>query len=262
MEMNAREARRKKILERGSDRLALISGQIPSLPSSSSSNPQLHVSSYGEKNTFGMLSSKQEIFNESAEYVECTSLEGEADDNKIEKPAHNTNSKVQPSSSSSVVPHSLKTSVNSEPHQPVEPKFHLTKFLSVDKVSSSISASENIRVLCSVCLAFLVILSHLRFPLLGSRIIKGIVASRPLYLLLLTDISIIFAPLFLKQSGCQKPQEELKKIPAEERNSHAEAIGKALEVALVLYKIFTAAFLDCSIYVVAVICGFSLAQFK
>ncbi|KAK9130874.1 hypothetical protein Sjap_011361 [Stephania japonica] len=262
MEMSAREARRKKILERGSDRLALISGQIHSLPSSSSSSkPQLHVSSYGEKNTFGMPSSKPEISNESAENVVFKSREGEANDNKIEKPASDTSSKVHPSSSSSAVPHSLKTTVNSEPHQPVEPKFNLPKLLSVDKVSSSISASENVRVLCSVCLALLVILSHLRFPLLGSRIIKGIIASRPLYLLLLTDISIIFTPLFLKQGGYQKPGEESKKIPTEERNSQAEAIGKALEVTLILYKVFTAAFLDCSIYAVAVICGFSFAQF-
>ena len=36
MASNVREARRRKIMERGSDRLALITGQIQSLPSSSS----------------------------------------------------------------------------------------------------------------------------------------------------------------------------------------------------------------------------------
>lgn len=39
MAANQREARRRRILERGSDRLALITGQIQSLPSSSASPP-------------------------------------------------------------------------------------------------------------------------------------------------------------------------------------------------------------------------------
>lgn len=40
-----REARRRRILERGSDRLALITGQIHSLPSSSESPPESNDSS-------------------------------------------------------------------------------------------------------------------------------------------------------------------------------------------------------------------------
>ena len=45
MASNVREARRRKIMERGSDRLALITGQIQSLPSSSSSHEEITIDS-------------------------------------------------------------------------------------------------------------------------------------------------------------------------------------------------------------------------
>ena len=45
MASNVREARRRKIMERGSDRLALITGQIQSLPSSSSSHEEIKTDS-------------------------------------------------------------------------------------------------------------------------------------------------------------------------------------------------------------------------
>ena len=49
------------------------------------------------------------------------------------------------------------------------------------QISSAIDASEKTRLLCSVIVAILVVLSHLGFPLLENRFLGSIISFKPLY---------------------------------------------------------------------------------
>lgn len=83
----------------------------------------------------------------------------------------------------------------------------------------------------------------------------SVVASRPLYILLLTDVTIVLARLLSAQRSPEEAVDE-RKAPREE-NQNWDGAVKVLERGLVAYQTVRAVFIDCSIYMVVVICGLS-----
>ncbi|KAG2699778.1 hypothetical protein I3760_07G205300 [Carya illinoinensis] len=293
MATDVREARRRKILDRGSDRLALITGRLQPLPSSSQdenatslgsdppsqvvipSDPdlQLHVSNqttvplHGDDEALGSLLKRDSITNVS------------------EVNAYDGGSNITPS------PHQCETSIEAvraaspevsgkEVHSPMvspvdqnssastlsleqrlEHQTQQRRFFTPNEISSAITASENTRLLCSVTIALLVVLSYQGFPLLGSYIIKTIISFRPLYLLVLTNVTIVLARLlFDKQKGFERAAQDENETSSPNGFGWAEQVSRSLETGLVMQKALNAVFVDCSVYAIVVICGLSLAQ--
>lgn len=131
-------------------------------------------------------------------------------------------------------------------------RFH---FLTAKEINSCIVGSEIIRVFCAVIIALLVVLSYINHP---RNIVKSrsTIASQPLYILLLTDVTIVVVRLLEKGRGFQKTQEGEKL--GMHGDGHWVGAFKILEIGLVFYQIIRALFIDCSFYMVVVICGLSL----
>lgn len=87
---------------------------------------------------------------------------------------------------------------------------------------------------------------------------ESVVASKPLYILLLTDATIVVARMLAeRQKDSGEAEEECEKM--KEADGHNwDAAVKVLERGLVFYQAFRAIFIDFSVYAVVVICGISL----
>ncbi|KAB2037325.1 hypothetical protein ES319_D03G067000v1 [Gossypium barbadense] len=129
-------------------------------------------------------------------------------------------------------------------------------------VNSCIIASERARSLCALFIAICVLLSHINFPLLGLSIGRSDsnVASKPLYVILLTDLAIVLSRLFLDKKGVVSAEVEEEKPAAasQENKENWDGAVMLLERGLVAYQTMRALFIDFSIYAVVVICGTSL----
>ncbi|CAH9066225.1 unnamed protein product [Cuscuta epithymum] len=73
------------------------------------------------------------------------------------------------------------------------------------------------------------------------------IASRPLYMLILTDVTVVVARLLIPQ-----PKEAEEK--GEEGDDGWRGAFVVLEIGLVVYQAFRALFIDCSFYLVLVLC--------
>ncbi|GAV78344.1 hypothetical protein CFOL_v3_21812, partial [Cephalotus follicularis] len=276
MASNSREGRRRKIVERGSDRLALITGRIQSVPPPSSSPPppldsslplphpfsQITFSSNGEDEPFGSTLLKRDRVSDANQTntddggssVEST-LHGTSIE-AAEAPALEDSVKAMPSLISSTDRDSSISTLDSE--QVVEQQKHQKGIYSPKHISSCIAASESARLYCSATVALLVVLSYLGFPILRSNFIKSIISWSPLYLVLLTNITIVLARLlFGNQRGFERSIGEKNKNTLSDGYGWAEQASKVLEVVLVIQKAMNAVFMDCSVYAVIVICGLS-----
>ncbi|KAG8381871.1 hypothetical protein BUALT_Bualt05G0017900 [Buddleja alternifolia] len=139
--------------------------------------------------------------------------------------------------------------------QPEQQNQH--NLITTRQIHSAISASENIRTFCSITAGILVMLSYTGFPMLSSHVFTSVVFFRPVYLLLLTNISIVIGRLVL---GAQGAVQRTSSVPTFGGNGLVDQMGKALELGLLLKKISGAFFMDFSIYAVVLICGFSLVR--
>lgn len=173
---------------------------------------------------------------------------------------------TSPVSSPSAISVAEKASIFKEP---AESKTQLSKpkLFTSKRVNSCIIASQTTRVYCSVIIASLAVLSHLDHPLFIIRNIvrpESTVASKPLYILLLTDATIIVARMMSeRQKGGMEEvaaveEEPEKVVVKEDAHNSWESAVKLLERGLVFYQAFRAIFIDFSVYAVVVICGLSL----
>lgn len=121
------------------------------------------------------------------------------------------------------------------------------KTFSPKQLRPAITASENVRVICSITVALLVILADAGFPILGSDVIKKVILFRPLMLLLVTNVTIVAAYSLLQEVKHRS-------------TGNADPIGVALEWALLMKTGSSALFMDCSVYSVVVISGMGLLQ--
>ncbi|XVE88916.1 hypothetical protein DITRI_Ditri19aG0107300 [Diplodiscus trichospermus] len=134
-----------------------------------------------------------------------------------------------------------------------------SNFFSSKRVNSCIIASERTRSFCALLIALFVLLSHIDSPLLGMNIVRSesIVASRPLFMIFLTDLTVVLGRLFLDKKGDSEEDEE-EKTGIQNNKRNWEGAVKLLERGLVVYQTIRGLFIDFSIYAVVVICGLSL----
>ncbi|KAH9612767.1 hypothetical protein KSS87_011833 [Heliosperma pusillum] len=127
------------------------------------------------------------------------------------------------------------------------------------EVSSSIMTSERSRIISSISIALVVVLSFIDRPLLGVNIVnsKSIVAMKPLYLLLVTEFTIIIAHLIIERRRRVEDSEENPKVLNAGGLSWEKAV-RVLERGLVAHQMIRALFIDFSVYVVIVVCVLSL----
>ncbi|KAL4603348.1 hypothetical protein ACB092_10G117800 [Castanea dentata] len=275
MASNVSEARRRKIMERGSDRLALITGRIQSLPPSSSheeittdsDNPSSQplishpaaVSPHGEDEHDPVTNASQTEADIGESNLAPPLRKCEISVEALGACASEFSGKAQSPLVSSIDQNSSASTLDSEQHLEQQRPQH--RFFTPNQISSAIASSERTRILCSVTVALLVVLSYLGFPLLGSYIIKSMLSFRPLYLLLLTNVTIVLARLLAdKQTGFERAAGDENETPSLNGYGWAEQVGNTLETGLVMQKALDAIFMDCSVYAIIVICGLSLAS--
>ncbi|CAN4088924.1 unnamed protein product [Withania somnifera] len=133
---------------------------------------------------------------------------------------------------------------------------NLLHLFSLRDINSCILISENKRVTCSVMISFLVILSYAHLPHSIARS-NSFIASRPLYILLLTDLTIVVARIVRKEVVPDEVRAEDREQVKDFGHNWDGAV-MILEYGLVLYQTIRAIFIDCSFYLVIVICGLSL----
>ncbi|QDP16938.2 hypothetical protein Tsubulata_013520 [Turnera subulata] len=329
----SRESRRRKIVERGADRLALITGRIDTLPSGSSRNPVKNNDSSeplvshgsppqpsdhtaavfpnGDGGVDSTLISPDQTTDDASHggsHVETPSLLEQgagieaarasvifpngkdggagstlpspgltADDaglggSHVETPpqpeqgarietarasASDFSSNLQSSSLSSVDRRSTVSNAATEQHP--RQRTMQTKFPTPNQVSGAIAATERSRMLCSVVVAFLVVLSYRGFPFLGSSIVRSITGFRPFYLVFLTNLTLVLVRvLFNDQRGSQRVARAEYQVPSTGQYNWALQAGNALEMGLVVQKATDAVFMDFSIYAITLICGLCL----
>lgn len=129
------------------------------------------------------------------------------------------------------------------------------------RIKSALVATQTMRLICSVAVAVLVVLFSVGFPLLGSNIVvKSIVNSGPLYLVLLTNFSVVVWRLLGDdklggpESGGRRGRGLLTLLAGNGNGSDL------LETGLVMQKVIDAFFIDCSVYAMITICGLSFAN--
>ncbi|XP_022854557.1 uncharacterized protein LOC111375876 [Olea europaea var. sylvestris] len=237
-----REVRRRRIIDRGSDRLALITGRIHSIPSTPEQQDQLSSDSLQhEERVSGSLLANHDShdqfdpLNNSEDKVEPLSTllptlpkkllmhksdnDGNVGSSRAAVLLGNEEESFQVSSS-------IQTPVtDSGLRQPSRQNLR-----TANEIRTAISASENTRICCSIAAAILVLLSYTGFPFLGWGIFRSIICFRPLYLLLITNISIVVARLLLERKGSEERQ--TSSVPSVGGDGMIDQVSKALELGL------------------------------
>ncbi|KAM3380261.1 putative protein isoform X1 [Capsicum galapagoense] len=132
----------------------------------------------------------------------------------------------------------------------------LLHLFSLRDINSCILISENKRVVCSVMISFIVVLSYAHLPHSIAKS-NSFIASRPLYILLLTDLTIVVARIVRKEVVPDEARDQDGE-PEKDFGHNWDGARIILEYGLVLYQTVRAIFIDCSFYLVIVICGLSL----
>ncbi|KAJ8763874.1 hypothetical protein K2173_003656 [Erythroxylum novogranatense] len=263
MASDGREERRRRIMERGSDRIALITGQIRTLdassppPSSTHSHDQTTTEFYPSKNDRSLKSGIADDDDSGSKLVKDN---GDNLDNVNQIETHSssnvTNANTISDSPVSNMMKNIQASSSSEAHN------RHKKIFCSKHINSCIIASEKTRATCSLTLALIVLVSYLDDSLLGINILssESMIVSRPIYILLLTDATIVVGRMFVERaSNASKGDvpDDGGMLKKEDPNNWTDAV-KLLERGLVVYQAARGIFIDCSIYLVVVICGLSL----
>lgn len=161
--------------------------------------------------------------------------------------------KIQPPVDTTTIVQKAQTDTDQPPQ-----RRRRTNFFTSKRLNSCIVASENTRIVCSLIIAFLVVLSYVDYALFGMNIVnsESVVASRPLYIILLTDVTVVMARLVYFGEA-----DEEEKVVSSSRDNEVQswaAAVKLLERGLVVYQAIRGIFIDFSVYAVVVICGLSL----
>lgn len=130
-------------------------------------------------------------------------------------------------------------------------------YFSSKKLNASIISSERTRSLSSLTIATFVIL----LPKLNIIRSDNILALRPLWLLILTDCAIVMSHLTMEASEgglSHEMEEDEGKVKDGNNGANWSDAEKLLERGVVVYQALRGMFIDCSLYMVIVICGVSL----
>lgn len=264
MAENSRETRRRRILERGSDRLAFITGRVQSLPppgadansSSQSYDPNTNLPTVlphdeaVQESDSTLINHDPPVANNphhsdaSRSITQIQPLHEHEDDNEISSVPTSELDHVQPPPPDA----SLDIS-NQQPQLTQEPKH----FIIPSEISSAINASRTTRLCCSVAVALLVVVSYLGFSLMGGKLFNSVISFRPLYLVLVTNLTVVVARLI-------SSDKRRLNITSSGGDQWDAQLARTLELGLVMQNVADAVFMDCAVYAIVVICGVSLVQ--
>ncbi|KAL0447471.1 UNVERIFIED_CONTAM: hypothetical protein Slati_1875000 [Sesamum latifolium] len=267
----AREARRRRIVERGSERLALITGRIQSLPPDppTTQTPSDSSAASAYYSDLADIAQHDDVASDSPlqDHESVRELSQHHTQDETVEPLLQNSEKGRSITPRAVTPldpeeelSQISSSIQTPPAQNHQREQRHRNLLTAGQVYSAIAASEKIRMCSSIAAAVLVILSYIGFPVLGFGITRSIIMSRPVYLLLLTNISIVLARVMLGAQGAELRMGQKRSVPNFGGNTMVDQLGKALESALLLQNIFGALLMDFGIYAVVLICGLSVVQ--
>ncbi|GAB2223086.1 hypothetical protein Droror1_Dr00017223 [Drosera rotundifolia] len=275
-----RERRQRRILERGSDRLALITGRTPtqsatsqdldfagfSLPSildhqdfipSVYDNEEVQPSNLSRAKS-NPAAEFNHILNSVTDDIE-EHLVHKAETDDISTTHHGF--EVKPRSDSS-------GTVHDQPfrflcvHQHPAMKMNLHDIFTYQRVTTTVTATEQIRMFCSLAVGFLVVLSYMGFPIVSSRLIGTIIRFRPLCIVLIANITMILIHLLVEEQECmERERNEAGKSRMADGGytSWTKDEGKAIEMTFMAISVIGALFMDCTVYSIIIICGLSVA---
>ncbi|KAJ6674078.1 TRANSMEMBRANE PROTEIN [Salix viminalis] len=236
MASTTRESRRRRIIDRGSDRLALITGQIQAIPSQKLVAEDSHPHVSGEITV--SPDGKDGVSDSKLVNCEPTAIAAGSDGSTVETslrgfetgveaplvPSVETSSKVESSLATATAQKSTRS--NSGTEQKIKPPPRI---------------------------------SRLDFLYWAATFARSIIGFRPLYLLLLTNLTLVIVPLlFDNRRGFERAVDAESKVPSTDGSDWIEQAGNVMEVGLVIQKAMDAAFMDCSVYAVIIICGLAL----
>ncbi|KAE9616150.1 hypothetical protein Lalb_Chr04g0262681 [Lupinus albus] len=295
-----KEERRRRIAERGSDRMALITGRINALPPTPNSPtssptfrqpPRAHSLSYnhsesdnildddhiprhvrphslspafysdyhedhqiGSPTTRGSAEEKHDASTHSSRLKHQTGFKyskfdenfnnlGEGESLIQEDSEGDVGAKTKPSS---VTSRAQNESLDTKKQKKLV--WHKGTFFSSRELNLSILASETTRAVSSLIIALLVVFFYM--------ISERITGTRPLYIVLLTDITIVLGRLYREKARIFEETEGENVEAPRDGHSWGDAV-KLMERGLVAYQAIRGIFIDCSIYIVVVVCGIS-----
>ncbi|WCJ29795.1 hypothetical protein M5689_011405 [Euphorbia peplus] len=261
---SARESRRRKILERGSDRLALISGRSHSIPTDADSSQPLDPQLHRQDPTPQFSDKPFPSIDDGEKSCKLQTNDSVIDrGDNVEPPFCAPEITIQTSTTPASDVDNNEIPLLADQRSTTAGGVQLleqlcsNRLVSPTQISSAITATESSRLLCSVIVAIFVVLSYLGFPLLGSNTVKSIICFRPLYLMLLTNLTLVLAQLlFSNQRGSNRIVGDSNVTSA--KYDWAEQAGNALEFGLLMKKAMDALVMDCSIYAIIVIAGFCI----
>ncbi|KAL0354696.1 UNVERIFIED_CONTAM: hypothetical protein Sradi_3916500 [Sesamum radiatum] len=225
-----REARRKKIASQGNDRLALITGRIhnrdPNISRSCS------FSRYTNEDDDAIFQDHGNVSKANASGMRVSDLQKPEQSSLVDSKVSNAADKA---------------------NLPDKPSEYRRGFITPKQVIFSIISSEDTRAICALVIAVLVVLSHISLPhdVVKS---KSLIAYRPLYAVLLTDMLIVAARLVLYAHGQEVDSQSNFEVDG---FNWIRAI-KMLEWGVVLHHTLRAILIDCSFYLAIVVCCLSL----
>ncbi|RXH91871.1 hypothetical protein DVH24_020894 [Malus domestica] len=164
------------------------------------------------------------------------------------------------SSSSTVQDESSPSTVQNE-LPPSSLSFEKPRLLTANRISSAIEASERTQIYISMAVALLVVFAHFGFPLLGSKMVKTLLGFRPVYLVLVTNVTLVLARIF--DIGPQR----LSRVPARFGDCQnlsgteyewAKRLGVALGIGLKGNKVLDALFMVSVVYAIIVVLTYHL----
>lgn len=159
---------------------------------------------------------------------------------------------VSEGNASKMKPPSVTSNTKNSAHdtqQLKQPRRHNATFFSSRELNICILASEPTRALSSLIIALLVVFYYM--------ISERVLASRPLYILLLTDVTLVLARLYGGKASLLEETEGEKVKATGDGHNWGDAV-KLMERGLVTYQAIRGVFIDCSIYLVVVVCSTSL----
>ncbi|XP_019430005.1 PREDICTED: uncharacterized protein LOC109337481 [Lupinus angustifolius] len=295
-----KEERRRRIAERGSDRMALITGRINALPPTPNSPtssptyrqpPRAHSLSYNHSESDNLVDDDHQARHVRPHSLSPAFYSDYHEDNQIGSPTargsaeekhdasvqssrlkHQTGFKysnfedfnnigegeslIQEDSEGDVggaktKPSSVTSRAQNESLDTKKKKklvWHKHTFFSSRELNLSILASETTRAICSLIIALLVVFFYM--------ISEGIAATRPIYIVLLTDITIVLGRLYREKARVLEETEGENVEAPRDGHSWGDAV-KLMERGLVAYQAIRGIFIDCSIYIVVVVCAIS-----
>ncbi|GJU84351.1 hypothetical protein Tco_1291897 [Tanacetum coccineum] len=239
---NDPSARRRRIVEKGSDRLALITaGRAP--PSFTSVGGGHSSNASCPPSLDQILPTDKDTGMNAFHYIY----------------KHENKGKLLHKSNSTKTGASTTFHTASKNAQTSDLKIYLYKIVSPNQLRPAILASQDTRRKCSFFAGIVALLSHMGFPILGSYIIRSIILSRPLLLLLLINITITIGPLLLDALKFIQ-QDATFGVSTSEEVDLPDRLGSPFEWGILLKTGLSAFFMDSCIYSVVVVCGISILQ--